>query len=198
MTAHTALAARVTRWRTAAIALALTAGLATAVSSAADAASLGSVTFEALAAARAGTAAYHRISVAEADGFGRPPAPEPAHYCIASLTGPGAMGHHFVNGSRVGDAAIDESTPEILVYEPSADGTLQLVAAEYIVFQEVWDAAHPGVWPSLFGQPLHLVPAPNRYEIPSFYEIHAWIWRHNPSGMFEDFNPLVSCEHALP
>jgi hypothetical protein len=23
--------------------------------------------------------------------------------------------------------------------------------------------------------------------------LHAWIWQNNPAGMFEDWNPTVSC-----
>ena len=26
-----------------------------------------------------------------------------------------------------------------------------------------------------------------------FYELHAWIWRPNPSGIFKDWNPSVTC-----
>lgn len=26
--------------------------------------------------------------------------------------------------------------------------------------------------------------------------LHVWLWKHNPNGMFEDWNPNVSCEHA--
>jgi hypothetical protein len=26
-----------------------------------------------------------------------------------------------------------------------------------------------------------------------FYLTHAWIWKRNPSGMFADWNPLVTC-----
>lgn len=26
--------------------------------------------------------------------------------------------------------------------------------------------------------------------------LHVWVWKHNPNGMFEDWNPNVSCEHA--
>jgi hypothetical protein len=47
--------------------------------------------------------------------------------------------------------------------------------------------------PTLFGQPLKLIPMGNRYGLPPFYEIHAWIWQHNPDGMFKDWNPSGSC-----
>jgi len=26
------------------------------------------------------------------------------------------------------------------------------------------------------------------------YILHAWVWKNNPSGMFEDWNPAVSCD----
>ena len=37
------------------------------------------------------------------------------------------------------------------------------------------------------------IPAGNRYGLPDFYELHAWIWRPNPSGIFQNWNPKVSC-----
>ena len=27
----------------------------------------------------------------------------------------------------------------------------------------------------------------------NWYIAHAWIWKHNPAGMFADWNPEVSC-----
>jgi hypothetical protein len=36
-------------------------------------------------------------------------------------------------------------------------------------------------------------PRPNRYGLPPFYALHAWIWQPNPSGKFEPWNPRVSC-----
>jgi len=95
----------------------------------------------------------------------------------------------------VGDAAVNAATPEALVYEPQRNGRLRLVAAEYVVFQSAWDEAHSSP-PVLFGREFELVEAPNRYGLPSFYELHAWIWKHNPAGMFDDWNPRVSCAAA--
>jgi hypothetical protein len=43
-----------------------------------------------------------------------------------------------------------------------------------------------------------LVEEPNRYELPAFYALHAWIWQENPSGVFESFNPDVTCANAMP
>jgi hypothetical protein len=25
------------------------------------------------------------------------------------------------------------------------------------------------------------------------WALHVWVWKHNPSGMFADWNPQVSC-----
>jgi hypothetical protein len=41
------------------------------------------------------------------------------------------------------------------------------------------------------------VGAPNRYGLPAFYELHVWAWKTNPSGMFADWNPRVSCEEFV-
>jgi hypothetical protein len=35
---------------------------------------------------------------------------------------------------------------------------------------------------------------PNRYGIPAYYSLHVWAWRHNPTGVFGDWNPKVSCD----
>jgi hypothetical protein len=69
------------------------------------------------------------------------------------------------------------------------------VALEYVVFQDAWDATHTTP-PELFGREFELVPAGNRYGLPPFYELHAWLWKHNPSGMFADWNPRVHCPAA--
>jgi len=149
-----------------------------------------------IAAARAGTEAYADVDVAAADGYGLPPE-GPLHECIASFDDTGAMGLHHINGDLVGDIELDPATPEALVFERAADGTLTLVALEYVVFAEAWDEAndHP---PMLFDQMFMLVEEPNRYELPSFYALHAWIWKENPSGTYAGFNPEVSCAGAAP
>src|SRR5262245_27939741 len=110
--------------------------------------------------------------------------------CVAQ-PGQGAMGIHYLNNGLV-DAVLDPLRPEAVMYEPQKNGKLELVAVEYIVFQDVWDAANPQP-PVLFGHPFHLVRAPNRYNVPSFYELHLWIWERNRNGIFNDWNPAVRC-----
>jgi hypothetical protein len=46
------------------------------------------------------------------------------------------------------------------------------------------------------GQTFHFNSSPNRYGIPAFYALHVWAWKHNPHGMFVDWNPKVSCEDS--
>lgn len=41
-----------------------------------------------------------------------------------------------------------------------------------------------------------LVASGNRYGIPAFYELHAWIWKWNPRGLFDDWNSRVTCNYA--
>jgi hypothetical protein len=149
-----------------------------------------------VAAAKAGTAAFSAVAAAEAAGYGLPPE-GPLHECIASLDNTGIMGLHYINGDLVGDTELDPATPEALVYEPAADGSLTLVALEYVVFAEAWDAANDEA-PMLFDQMFMRVDAPNRYELPAFYALHAWVWKENPSGTFASFNPNVTCGATIP
>lgn len=151
---------------------------------------------EDLAAARAGSEEYSDVEAAEGDGYGLPP-DGPLHECIASLDDTGAMGLHYINGDLVGDVELDPATPEALVYEPAADGGLTLVALEYVVFAEAWDEANDEP-PMLFDQMFMLTEEPNRYELPAFYALHVWIWKDNPSGLYANFNPDVTCTPAAP
>ena len=152
-----------------------------------------------LAAVRSATAKYHNVAAAEDAGYGLFTDADG----IACIDNPplGGMGIHYVNGSYVGDAVLDPTKPEALVYAPKRNGGLKLVALEYIVFQAPWDLAH-GVGskdvvhappPSLFGEDFELVPQGNRYGLDPFYELHVWLWKANPSGMFFEWNPEVVC-----
>ena len=143
-----------------------------------------------LAAVRAATAPYRDLSRAKAGGY----ALFTDAAGIACIANPpaGAMGIHYVNGTRVGSGTIDALKPQALVYQPMEDGRLRLVAVEYIAFQQAWDASHSAP-PMLFGQPFMLTAAPNRFGIPAFYSLHAWIWKDNPRGMFAMWNPRVQC-----
>jgi hypothetical protein len=150
-----------------------------------------------LEAARAATGRFHSLRQAEAAGYARPPAPAPLHECISSFDGTGAMGFHYINGALL-DMTLDAAEPEVLVYAPDRHGRLKLVALEYVVFQAPWKAAHGDQLPMLFGQMFMATGEPNRFDIPAFYSLHVWLWKHNPAGMFAPFNPRVSCDGRRP
>ena len=139
---------------------------------------------------RAATAPLANLDVAMAAGYGK------VKGC-AQMPGMGAMGQHYVKGDLVGDPALNPLRPEALVFEPRGDGSYRLVAVEYIVLKADWEKANGATVPHLYGKPLALVAAPNAYELPDFYEIHLWLWKSNPTGLFADWNPRVSCR-GLP
>lgn len=116
--------------------------------------------------------------------------------CIEDPHGTGAMGIHFVDGANLMDGQINRLAPEALIYEPQFDDSLVLVGAEYLVLADAWDAAHHQV-PMLYGRKFARVEAGNRYGLPAFYELHVWHERSNPNGIFNDWNPTVSCD-AVP
>jgi len=124
-------------------------------------------------------ARFADVAQAKAEGY----APIP---CVSGPDG-GAMGIHYVNQTLLNDPAIDIAKPEAVLYEPGADGKLNLVAVEYIT---------PKGPAALDGQLFSFTNAPNRYGLPAFYELHVWAWRANPTGPFADMNPDVSCANA--
>lgn len=124
---------------------------------------------------------FKEVSVAVAEGYS-PIA------CASGLQG-GAMGIHYVSGERLKDGVIDLAHPEAIMYEPMPDGSMSLVAVEYIAFKG------PA---ALEGQLFNIVTEPNRYGLDKFYELHVWTWKQNPAGNFADNNPDVSCDAAKP
>ena len=138
-----------------------------------------------LAAVRAATAKYHDVSRALADGY-------QLGYrgvvtgCISNPAG--AMGYHYFNWARMDDPSIVEGDPEVLVYHTGDDGTLVLGAVEWVVPKVAWENAGNTEPPMVFGQMLHVLNP-----VLNWYIAHAWIWTHNPAGMFADWNPEVSC-----
>jgi hypothetical protein len=138
--------------------------------------------------AKPATARFHDLNNAKAAGYTVRVADAAGLTCIAQ-PGQGAMGIHMLNPALL-DGAVVAETPELLVYEPKNDGELKLVALEYLVFQADWKGSEP---PMLFGRQFDFTGTPNRYGLPAFYSLHAWIWKPNPSGILTPWNPRVSC-----
>jgi hypothetical protein len=115
--------------------------------------------------------------------------------CVSSPE-EGAMGIHYANPALIGDGVLDATKPEFLIYE-QRDGELHFVGVEFLVFAAQWNdpaAGNPPGAPVLQGQLFNYVPAPNRYGLDAFYELHVWAWRDNPKGPFADFSPTVTCD----
>jgi hypothetical protein len=151
-----------------------------------------------LAPLRDATDQYHDLQTAIDEGYTVELPDVFGETCIADLATPseGAMGVHMVSLDRVGNPALDATNPEALVYERRNNGTLKLVAVEYVVF----DTGQPR--PKLFGVPFDRNDG-SRFGLPPFYALHAWVWKPNPfetsapddtQGIFNAWNPRVTCD----
>jgi hypothetical protein len=153
--------------------------------------------------ASAGPADQVRAARSATKNFVHPPAGKAAGYalfkdadgiaCIA-MRGMGSMGVHYANGSLV-DKKIQVRHPEALVYRFTTNGHLRLAALEYLVLRKVWREAHgsSAPRPRLFGHRFNFTPAGNRFGLPPYYSLHAWVWYANPAGRFTMWNPRVHC-----
>jgi len=126
------------------------------------------------------TARFHNIAAANSAGWN---AAVPGCFSDPQL---GGMGFHFGNPKLL-DGVVDADNPEFLLYEPTVGGGRQFVAVEYAVPFTAWTAPQP---PKLFGQYFH------RNEAFGLWIMHVWHIRENPSGVFFDWNPRVSCDAA--
>ena len=138
------------------------------------------------------TAPFHSLDAAKKAGYTVLFQDRLGFTCIEDIATPsqGGMGFHYVNPAYIG--ATDPAHPAAILYEPGRHGRLHLVALEYLVVEPEQSTA-----PTVFGQPMMFTPAGdatvNRFMPDAFYSLHAWLWKHNPSGIFAMWNPRVSC-----
>ncbi len=132
------------------------------------------------------TERFKDVSVAQAEGYA-------LQFGCVSGSDSGAMGLHFVNGDLVNGGVIDATRPQIVIYEPTPNGRLRLIGADYLVLADAWNAKNSGP-PQLMGQLFHLFESPNRFGLPAFYTLHVWAWKENPNGAFVNWHPNVSCQ----
>ena len=132
------------------------------------------------------TERFKDVSVAEAEGY---------VLQFGCVSGPdsGAMGLHYVNGAILSRGEIDPTHPPIVIYEPTANGGLKLIGADFLVFADAWDKKKQGP-PEMMGQLFHYWESPNRFGLPAFYTLHVWAWKDNPNGAFVNWHPNVSCK----
>lgn len=166
---------------------------------------------------RKATERFRDVNVALAEGYIR----DPANMCVtAEMEGrpaeEGAMGIHFFRPDLLGITGppnprvdgtgtyTDFSKPSVVIYEPQADGSLELVAVENLVFIKAWEAAGNKQPPSFHGKAYDRMvddPATEADEAHGFephYDRHVWLYRENPRGVFVPFNSAVSCKHHKP
>jgi hypothetical protein len=136
-----------------------------------------------LAALRRVTARFHNFETAAAAGWSAQITP-----CMTDPAGAGGMGFHYGNPALIdGSARVEE--PELLLYEPERNGRLRLVAVEYVIpYTAHSRSAAP---PELFGGQKF-----KQNDTFQLWGLHAWVWEHNPSGVFADWNPRVTCDHT--
>src|SRR5262245_17917994 len=135
---------------------------------------------------REATERFRDVRVAEAEGYS-------LLFGCVSGGDYGAMGLHYVNLSRVADGVLDPARPEIVLYEPLPNGRLKLTGADYLVLASDWDSKNPAP-PALMGQLLHMFESPNRFGLPTFYTLHVWAWKENPTGTFATWHSKVTCD----
>jgi len=105
----------------------------------------------------------------------------------------GGMGVHFLNAALLGPQ-LDPLKPQVLIYEPHGD-KLRLVAAEWFVPLSTGITTRPELFGRSFDGPMEghhpLIPVMLHH-----YDLHVWLWKANPAGMFSPTNPTVKCPNA--
>jgi len=135
-------------------------------------------------AVRGQLAHYNSVDNALADGY------VPVSPCESSPAG--AMGIHYAKMSLFGPG-IDPEHPEVLLYVPRKDGSLEFVAAEYFQVDADQNLETNDDKPSIFGQTFDGPMLGHNPQMPIHYDLHVWLAKHNPSGLFSQWNPAISC-----
>jgi hypothetical protein len=152
-----------------------------------------------LTAVRAAVARYHDYAQAVRDGYSL--AGEP---CVSSPAG--TMGFHAVNLGLAASGANVPERPPILLYAPRA-GRYELVAVEYWHIALANTPNGPAPWSgadappmgfftpmqTIFGENFDGPMAGHNPQMPWHYDKHVWVVEANPAGVFQQFNPAITC-----
>jgi hypothetical protein len=101
----------------------------------------------------------------------------------------GAMGVHFLNPALIGPT-LDPLKPQVLLYEWVGD-ELHLTGAEWFAPVAVTPEA-----PSIFGRTLDGPMEGHEPILPKelhHWDLHVWLWKDNPNGLFHPTNSAVHC-----
>ena len=168
----------------AAVAVAVLAGTATVTGASASVP-------DKLAGLRAATDKFHSIATAEQHGYGL--FTDAAGIACIAMPGMGAMGVHWVNGRRWSATRQSPEPTGGSRVRPrrgrnAATGGRRVRRGQgrvgcdaQVPAQAV--RAHVPISPT----------TPNRYNLPPFYSLHVWVWKHNSAGTFQMWNPAVHC-----
>jgi hypothetical protein len=151
-----------------------------------------------LAAAKSATAKYRDIAVARADGY----------FQVTQFI-PG-LGLHMVN-LGIPNTTFDPARPQILLYQPQSNGDMRLVGVAY-QFQHTNETPPAGfaggsdVWhyhnDLCFQKGGSVTIAKDdasckavggiAFQQQTSWLLHAWIWSPHPSGVFTEYNPVIT------
>ncbi|MET9323460.1 hypothetical protein ABZX75_25195 [Streptomyces sp. NPDC003038] len=115
----------------------------------------------------------------------------PDKYCVTDRAGSGALGYPHFNHAL--DNSIDPAKPAALFYEDDGRGGKRLIGVQWMVYDRDQDLSTDDDRPTLFGVPFK---GPQRGHFPGqpvHYALHLWLWKKNPKGAFQTYNPAVTC-----
>jgi hypothetical protein len=137
---------------------------------------------------KAATKRYRDVDVALRDGY------LASAVCEEKPGGGGAMGYHYFNPEFSIDPRIEGVHPEILVYLPARSGGLRLGAVEYMRFDVDQDLSTDSDRPRFRKRRPFNGPMSGHFPgQPIHYDLHVWLFKDNPTGVFARYNPDAFC-----
>lgn len=137
-----------------------------------------------LTAVRRATEHFRDVREARRAGY------EPPPNCVAEAAG--GMGLHYTQPKLAADRKLSIRKPEVLLYE-KRNGRLHLTGVEYFRADADQQLDTNDDLPRLFGRDFDGPMEGHEPGMPVHYDLHAWVWKKNPSGTFAQFNPRVHC-----
>jgi hypothetical protein len=105
----------------------------------------------------------------------------------------GGMGFHYINPAAIQDPKLHPFKPEILLYA-QATGGMQLIGVEFMKVDGDQSLATDGDRPTLFGRAFDGPMLGHAPGMPTHYDLHVWLQKRNPNGIFAQWNPDVACK----
>lgn len=163
---------------------------------------------------RQATTKYNDINVALAEGY----VPAPPGDCVTAdkeglPAAWGGMGIHYINPKFLKITGVEpkvsgKSThtdfmkPAILLYEPRADGSMELVGVENLVFLSAWKMAGNQAAPTFAGRSYDTMADDagtehdEAHNFEPHHDQHVYFKKmSNPADQLNPFSPGVTCEH---